>query len=81
MRATDTLQNTHCVVFVTALHASRSADPYPGEAIPNYPFSTYPNVTMWHCWYGTRTATSYWYLITEADVGTAPNDKPVLWAN
>ena len=24
--------------------------PFPGEAIDFFPFSTFPNVTMWNCW-------------------------------
>ena len=24
--------------------------PYPGAAVPNFPFWTFPNVTMWNCW-------------------------------
>lgn len=33
---------------------------YPGTAIPFYPFSTFPNVTMWNCWFGEQVATTYW---------------------
>lgn len=57
--------------------------PYPGTAIPFYPYSTYPNVSMWNCWFGERVATAYWYMISYGNSGngSTPMDKPIYWAN
>lgn len=56
---------------------------YPGEAIPFYPFGTWPNVTMWHCWFGWQTCTSFYWMVSdglgEGGVHSEPTDKPVLW--
>jgi len=52
--------------------------------VPLYPFSTFPNVTMWNCCrYGERSvATSYWYMLADGVGGggghTQPRDKPIL---
>ena len=58
---------------------------YPGEAIAFYPFGTWPNDTMWRCWYGKTVATSYWWMVSdgsgEAGAHTEPTDKPVLWTS
>ena len=59
--------------------------PYPGEAVAEYPFSTFPNVTQWNCWYGYYVSTAYWWMLVTTDGGgggvghTQPGDKPVLW--
>jgi hypothetical protein len=61
--------------------------PYPGAAAPAYPFWSYPNATMWNCWYGSRVAVQYWYTITDLSRGgdptssfhSAPMDKPVYY--
>jgi hypothetical protein len=53
--------------------------PYPGTSVPLYPFWTFPNVTMWNCWFGSRTATAYWNLITTGGAGITPMDKPVYF--
>ena len=59
--------------------------PYPGTAVAAYPYSTFPNVTMWNCWSGQYVSTAYWYMLTtpgDADPAVAhtlPGDKPVLW--
>lgn len=55
--------------------------PYPGSSVDAYPFWTYPNVTMWNCWYGYRAATAYWYMIGigATGTGTTPMDKPVYY--
>lgn len=53
--------------------------PYPGAAVSAYPFSTYPNVTMFNCWYGFTVSNAYWRMLTNGDAGTQPGDKPVLW--
>jgi len=59
--------------------------PYPGEAVPLYPYWTYPNVTMWRCWYGKRVATAYWVTLSdgggEAGAHTQPTDKPVYYSS
>jgi hypothetical protein len=59
--------------------------PYPGAAVPAYPFSTYPNATMWNCWYGVQVATSFWHDVVwgppgdvAAQTGTAFTEKPIL---
>lgn len=60
--------------------------PYPGEAIPFYPYSTYPNVTMWNCWFGKTASTVYWSSIMFGPPGqpslqtvSTPTDKPMLY--
>ena len=53
--------------------------PFPGEAIPFYPFWTYPNRTMWVCWYGSRVSCPYWGTVSSAYGLTRGCDKPVLW--
>ena len=53
--------------------------PYPGESIAAYPYWTYPNVTMWNCWYGSRTATVYWYMLVVDGKGITPADKPIFF--
>jgi hypothetical protein len=59
--------------------------PYPGEAISFYPFGTWPNATMWRCWYGKTVATAYWWMISDGSgqggVHTDAMDKPVLWTS
>jgi len=32
--------------------------PYPGEALAAFPFGTWPNATMWNCWFGYRVSNS-----------------------
>ncbi len=58
--------------------------PYPGEAVPFYPFSTYPNVTMWNCWFGTTCATAYYHFVGdgagEGGRNSAFMDKPIYYA-
>ena len=54
--------------------------PFPGTAVPHYPFWTYPNVTMWNCWYGVTVSNAYWAMVWSPEWGhTQPGDKPVLW--
>jgi hypothetical protein len=57
--------------------------PYPGEAVPFYPFWTYPNATMWNCWHGKHTCTSFYWVLSDGQgqmgLHTEPKDKPVLW--
>jgi hypothetical protein len=57
--------------------------PYPGEAVPFYPFWTYPNATMWNCWHGKATCTSYYWMVSDGrgqeGMHTEPKDKPALW--
>jgi hypothetical protein len=59
--------------------------PYPGEAIPYFPWGTWPNCTMWRCWYGKTVATAYWWMISDgsgqAGAHTDPTDKPVYWTS
>ena len=59
--------------------------PYPGEAIGVYPFGTWPNATMWRCWYGKIVATAYWWMISDGSgqggAHTDATDKPVLWTS
>ena len=62
--------------------AASGSGGYPGTAVPFYPFSTYPNVTMWNCWYGESVATSFWYMIGDGVSGhTQPKDKPIYWSS
>jgi len=60
--------------------------PYPGTTVPFYPYSTYPNVTMWNCWFGHTAATTYWSSIVYGPPGvpsaqtySTPTDKPMLF--
>lgn len=57
--------------------------PYPGTQISFFPFSTFPNVTMWRCWYGEFCSTSYYWQVSDGngDGGfhSAFRDKPVLY--
>ena len=65
--------------------------PYPGEKLDHYPFGTWPNATMWNCWYGEHCSTKYTWMVSDgqgdayevANPGhsghTAPMDKPALW--
>jgi hypothetical protein len=39
--------------------------PYPGESITYYPYWTFPNVTMWNCWYGQFCSTSFYYQVSD----------------
>jgi len=59
--------------------------PYPGAAVATYPFGTWPNATMWNCWFGASPATVYWHQIVwglrgqpSQQTGTVPTDKPAL---
>jgi hypothetical protein len=58
--------------------------PYPGEAISVYPFSTFPNVTMWNCWFGEFCATSFYHQVSdglgEGGAHSAFRDKPIYYA-
>jgi hypothetical protein len=58
---------------------------YPGEAIAVYPFGTWPNATMWRCWYGKQVATRYWHMVSDgggaAGAHTEPADKPVYYSS
>ena len=58
--------------------------PYPGAPVPQFPFWTYPNVTMWNCWYGKFCSTSYSYMVSdgmgEAGAHSAFYDKPVFYS-
>lgn len=58
--------------------------PYPGEAISFFPFSTFPNVTMWNCWFGEFCATSYYHQVSdglgEGGNNSAFRDKPIYYA-
>lgn len=58
---------------------------YPGQAVAEYPFWTFPNVTMWRCWYGTKVNTAFWHMISDgggvAGEHTAPMDKPVYYTS
>jgi hypothetical protein len=56
---------------------------YPGEAINFYPFWTYPNVTMWNCWFGQFCATAYYYMISDGQENGQHSsfmDKPVFYS-
>ena len=54
--------------------------PFPGTAVPLYPYWTYPNVTMWNCWWGYIVSDVYWSMIWSPTFGPSePGDKPVLW--
>ena len=54
--------------------------PFPGESTPLYPYSTYPNATMWNCWYGYYVSTAYWSTMWSPAFGLSqPGDKPILW--
>jgi hypothetical protein len=59
--------------------------PYPGERVAEYPYGTWPNATMWHCWSGSVCATAYYWMISDGLGGgglhTEPMDKPVLWTS
>jgi hypothetical protein len=59
--------------------------PYPGEEVPFYPFGTWPNNTMWTCWFGKICSTKYYWMISdglgEDGVHSVPMDKPVLWTS
>ena len=51
--------------------------PYPGAFIDEYPFGTWPNATMWHCWDGEKVSSYYTHMVTIGDVGTAFTDRPI----
>ena len=58
--------------------------PYPGTSTPFYPFSTYPNVTMWNCWFGYHVSSAYFYTVTTFDGAGGgghiqAGDRPILW--
>jgi hypothetical protein len=55
--------------------------PYPGQAVADFPFSTFPNVTMFNCWYGFYVSDAFWSLLvtTSGASATQPGDKPILW--
>ena len=54
--------------------------PFPGERVAAYPYWTYPNVTMWNCWYGVQVSNAYWAMVwSDAYSASQPGDKPVLW--
>jgi hypothetical protein len=53
--------------------------PFPGEAVQLYPYWTYPNVTMWLCWYGLTVSDMYWTMIVGPQGAIQPGDRPILW--
>lgn len=54
--------------------------PFPGASVSRYPFWTYPNVTMWNCWYGFTVSNAYWAMVWSSEFGIShPGDKPILW--
>ena len=59
--------------------------PYPGEAVAAYPYGTWPNATMWHCWVGDRVSNAYWWMLSDGlgakGLHTAPGDKPIYWSS
>jgi hypothetical protein len=54
--------------------------PYPGEAVPLFPFGTWPNATMFNCWFGSRVSNFFTHLISVGDVGSAPRDRPAYFS-
>jgi hypothetical protein len=60
--------------------------PYPGEATQAYPFGTWPNATMWNCWYGFHVSSAYFHTLATHPPGalggggtTGFGDRPILW--
>ena len=53
--------------------------PYPGEVIPFFPFGTWPNATMWNCWFGSRVSNFFTHLVTSGDSGSAFRDRPAYY--
>ena len=54
--------------------------PFPGERVAEYPYWTYPNATMWNCWWGFIVSELYWSMVWSPTFNlTRPADKPILW--
>jgi hypothetical protein len=54
--------------------------PFPGAHVKEYPYWTFPNVTMFNCWYGVQVSNAYWTMVWSPALGASkPGDKPVVW--
>ncbi|MCJ1297158.1 hypothetical protein MMC34_008727 [Xylographa carneopallida] len=54
--------------------------PFPGTRVPLYPYWTFPNATMWNCWWGLMVSDLYWGMVYSPQFNlTRHADKPVLW--